>query len=154
MHHFKIIEREGNDVLFETKVQAGTYIRKLIHDLGLHIGGAHMLELRRIRAGIFEENATVTLYDLEKAAADYKKGDEHPLRALLVPAEIVTTILPSVKLKKEYLEKCLRGSPLFKEFVREIPEGDFCVTCNDQFVGCYRAVSRGDIIASPLFVLN
>src|SRR3990167_9432482 len=34
IHTFKILEIQGKDVLFETEVQAGTYIRKLIHDLG------------------------------------------------------------------------------------------------------------------------
>src|SRR3989344_2057146 len=45
---FDILEKKGKDILFKTKVQAGTYIRKLIHDIGLQIGGAHMLELRRV----------------------------------------------------------------------------------------------------------
>ena len=50
---FKIIKKEGRIVEFESDVQAGTYIRKLISDLGEKIGGAHMIELRRIRAGLF-----------------------------------------------------------------------------------------------------
>ena len=70
VYSFEILERDEKDrknVLFETKVEAGTYIRKLVHDLGKNIGGAHMLELRRIRAGIFKENSIVNLYDFEKA---------------------------------------------------------------------------------------
>ena len=50
---FRIIEIEGKDVLFETEVQAGTYIRKICDDMGKEIGGAHMLELRRTKAGLF-----------------------------------------------------------------------------------------------------
>ena len=49
---FEILEREGKDVLFIEEVQAGTYIRKLCDDIGKNIGGAHMLELRRIKAGL------------------------------------------------------------------------------------------------------
>ena len=45
---FEILENKGKDYLFKTEVQGGTYIRKLIDDLGKELGvGAHMLELRR-----------------------------------------------------------------------------------------------------------
>ena len=55
--NFQILEKDGQDILFKAEVQGGTYIRKLIHDFGEKLGvGAHMLELRRIRAGIFKEN--------------------------------------------------------------------------------------------------
>ena len=54
---FEILEKDGKDFLFKTEVQGGTYIRKLIDDLGKELDvGAHMLELRRIRAGIFGEH--------------------------------------------------------------------------------------------------
>src|SRR3989344_1794999 len=44
---FEILEQDGKDFLFMTEVQGGTYIRKLIDDLGIELGiGAHMLELR------------------------------------------------------------------------------------------------------------
>ena len=55
---FEILEQgeDKKDFLFKTEVQGGTYIRKLVHDLGEELKtGAHMLELRRIRAGIFHE---------------------------------------------------------------------------------------------------
>ena len=66
VHTFNIIEKQGQDILFESKVQAGTYIRKLISDLGEKIGGAHMLELRRTQAGLFTEEESTNLYDFEK----------------------------------------------------------------------------------------
>ena len=46
---FDFLEKEERDVLFFAEVEAGTYIRTLINDLGKRIGGAHMLELRRTR---------------------------------------------------------------------------------------------------------
>ena len=79
---FKILEIDKKDVLFETEVQAGTYIRKLIHDIGLEIGGAHMLELRRTKAGIFSEDSIYTLYDFESSLKNETKLNE-----MLVPAE-------------------------------------------------------------------
>lgn len=158
VHKFTVLEIDGKDVLFETFVEAGTYIRKLVHDLGESIGGAHMLELRRTKASIFEETDSVTLYDLDNAIRKYRLGDDHDLRDILIPGEIVQTLLPSLKLKEEFLGKCLNGSPIMKNYLesKKLPEIDeiFCIQCAGQFVGCYRRVQKGEIIAVPEFVLN
>ena len=56
------VKENPKDILFKCEVQGGTYIRKLIDDLGKEIGiGAHMLELRRIKAGIFKEDKSITI---------------------------------------------------------------------------------------------
>ena len=63
INKFELLEKFGKDILFRADVQGGTYIRKLIDDLGNEISiGAHMLELRRISAGIFDESSIVNLY--------------------------------------------------------------------------------------------
>ncbi|MEK6878021.1 MAG: RNA-guided pseudouridylation complex pseudouridine synthase subunit Cbf5, partial [Nanoarchaeota archaeon] len=98
IHEFKILEEDDNkkDFLFISNVQGGTYIRKLIDDLGKELGiGAHMLELRRIRAGIFSEmdKEFLNLYDFEKAVDLYlKEKDESLLRKILIPGEIVSQV--------------------------------------------------------------
>jgi len=54
--NFELLEKDGKEIKFRTEVQGGTYIRKLVHDLGEYMGiGAHMISLRRIRAGIFDD---------------------------------------------------------------------------------------------------
>src|SRR3989344_4124093 len=54
---FEILEKNGKDFVFLAEVQGGTYIRKLISDLGDYIKiGAHMLEMKRVRAGIIGES--------------------------------------------------------------------------------------------------
>jgi len=75
IYKFDLLESEGKDILFQVECEGGTYIRKLIDDLGKELKvGAHMLELRRIKAGIFKEESTTNLYDFEKAVEEYKKG--------------------------------------------------------------------------------
>src|SRR4030042_5157198 len=65
---FELLEKDGKEISFIVECQGGTYIRKLVHDLGESLGiGAHMIQLRRIRAGIFKENKLVQLKDLENA---------------------------------------------------------------------------------------
>ena len=99
---FNILERDGKDVLFETEVQAGTYIRKLCSDIGEKIGGAHMLELRRTKAGIFDEfdknKPSINLYQFDEAIKAYKNGNDSLLRKMIVPAEIISTFLPTIQL--------------------------------------------------------
>ena len=161
---FKILEIDEQDILFESKVQAGTYIRKLCSDLGEKIGGAHMLELRRTQAGIFSETdkeyPSINLYDFEKAVEQYKKGKEEPLRKILIPGEIVATILPIIKIRKDVLKKVLTGSPIFKSFLAEEPSEEIgpnekvAVFESENFIGCYNYINSGDLIAKPEFVKN
>lgn len=75
IYEFEILEIKKQDVLFRVKCQAGTYIRKICHDLGQALGtGAHMAELRRTQAGPFAENDhLVTLNDLQDAYHFYKE---------------------------------------------------------------------------------
>jgi len=145
-------DKENGEVLFECEVEAGTYIRKLISDLGERIGGAHMLELRRVRAGIFEEKDSINLYELEKI-----KENEEKLRKILVPGEIISEIMPSVQIKEDNLKKILTGKPIMKEdLVGEIKikEGDVAVFSGLKFIGIYRKVEERGILLKPEFVFN
>jgi len=153
---FKILEQDGKDFLFETEVQAGTYIRKLISDLGERIGGAHMLELRRTQAGIFSEENIVNLYEFEKAINDWKNGSDGKLRKILIPAEeALKKILPSVQIDEKLIKQLLTGKPLFKSDKINLPkEEKFAVFCQDRFIGIYKKVDEGNIIARAEFVFN
>lgn len=156
---FEIIEKEGKDVLFIAEVQAGTYIRKLCSDLGEKIGGAHMLELRRVKASIFTENDDnfVNLYDLEKAAKEYKEGNEIPLRKILVPAEeAIKEVLPTAQTSKDAItKKILDGKPLFNTDLLTVPKDDiFALFQDETFLGIYKKVNEGDILAKAEFVYN
>ena len=75
IYELEVLEVEGRDVLFRVLCQAGTYIRKLCHDIGKELEtGAQMAELRRTQAGPFrEEDNLITLNDLDDAYHYYKK---------------------------------------------------------------------------------
>lgn len=156
---FEILEIDGKDVLFKAEVQAGTYIRKLCSDLGEKIGGAHMLELRRIQAGIFEESSSVNLYDFESAVKEYRNGNEGPLQKILIPAdEAIKKVLPVVDIKSSSLKKILTGKPVHKsdcisEF-RAQKGGAIAIFCGDKFIEVARVIFEGDVLAKPEFVFN
>jgi len=160
---FELLEKNGKDILFHTEVEGGTYIRKLIDDLGKELKiGAHMLELRRTRAGIFKENdktyPSVNLYDFEKAVKNYRKGDEKPLREIIIPGEIISELHPVVKAKKESKEKLLTGKPILKtDLVKEtkIEKGKIVIVFSDeQFIEIAKIVNEKDVFAKPEFVLQ
>jgi len=146
---------ENKEVLFECEVEAGTYIRKICSDLGLKIGGAHMIELRRTKAGIFEETDSINLYELEKI-----KNNEQELRKKIIPGEIIIKLLPIVQVKddEKIIKQLLTGKPIFKKDLAgelKIKDNeDFCVFSGDKFTGVYKKVSEGDIIGRAEFVFN
>jgi H/ACA ribonucleoprotein complex subunit 4 len=89
VYRLELLENDGQFVLFESEVEAGTYIRKLCYDMGevLQCGGL-MAELRRTVAAGFTESQARPLQDLSDAIWLWKeKGDEKALRDLLVPVE-------------------------------------------------------------------
>lgn len=97
IYEFEMLEMKNQDVLFRVKCQAGTYIRKLCHDLGKTLTvGAHMVQLRRTKAGPFTENDhLVTLNDLQDALYFYQnENNDKFLRHCLQPIENALTYIP------------------------------------------------------------
>jgi H/ACA ribonucleoprotein complex subunit 4 len=128
-------EREAE---FITEVEAGTYIRKLISDLGEKIGGAHMQGLRRTKAGIFSEKDSefVSIEEFDKVVEEYKNGKkeaEEKLRKLLVPAEIIVNLLPVIAIDKKWLAKLKNGSPIFDEMLDNLNEEKKIIDSKEPF---------------------
>lgn len=74
IYYINILEIKGQNVLFKVGCQAGTYIRKLCHDIGEFLGcGANMVELRRTRVGPIKENTIYSLQEISDAYYFYKK---------------------------------------------------------------------------------
>jgi len=114
IYYFEILEKEGQDVLFRVGCQAGTYIRKLVHDLGLKLKvGAHMQELRRTKAGPFTEETLFTLQDLADAYYFYKeeKNDKF-LREIIQPIENAVTHLPKIWVMDNTVNTICHGASL------------------------------------------
>ncbi len=98
VYYFEILEIEDKDVLFKVGCEAGTYIRKLCSDLGQKLKvGAHMAELRRTKAGPFNEDTIFTLQDLIDAFHyDKKENKDKFLRKVIQPVENGVDHLPKI----------------------------------------------------------
>jgi H/ACA ribonucleoprotein complex subunit 4 len=163
IYSFELLEKIDKDVLFQVKCEGGTYIRKLIDDLGKEMGiGAHMLELRRISAGIFNEEdkeyPSIKLYNFEKAVNEYENGNDKLLREMIIPGEIVGKAYSFFEIKDENLKQILTGKPIYKKDLLK-DEGwkvDSVVGCfcNNKFIGMYKIFRGKEIFARPEFVMQ
>ncbi len=161
---FDLLEKKGMRIKFHTEVEGGTYIRKLIHDLGQALGiNAHMTKLRRIRAGIFLEKDSVKLEDLEKM-------NEKNLEKVIIPAEeAITQIYPVMQIKKDNLKQIFTGKPIHKSDLmaplgvpqiveywgKKFEKGEIVsVFCEKRFIGMYEVINEGEIFAKAKFVLQ
>lgn len=115
IYYFEIIEIKDQDVLFRVGTQAGTYIRKLCHDIGLALGsGAHMAQLRRSKAGPFDEESKLcTLQDLTDAMHYYtQEQNEEPLRKIVQPVESAVNHLPKIWVLDSTVNTLCQGATL------------------------------------------
>ena len=117
IYSIDFIKKEENQVLFEVRCSAGTYIRTLSHDIGKKLGCyAHMVRLTRTKVGLFGLGRTLTLEELKVA---YEEGS---LPEKLLPLEEALNFLPAIRVKEEYLESVSHGVALSKCFLETLPD--------------------------------
>ena len=118
VYALEITKIERRRVRFIVACEAGTYIRKLCHDVGQQLGcGAHMAGLRRLKAGGFTEADAISIETLGDAAGAYRRreGDdpESGLRAIIRPIEAaLSDDLPRLWIDEGALTPIVTGSPL------------------------------------------
>ncbi len=114
IYYLEILEIDKKEVLFKVGCQAGTYIRKLCHDIGKKLGtGAHMAELRRTKAGCFGESNLFRLQDLADAYHYWKEEDNDKfIRNVVQPVENAVRHLPKVWIRDSAVEPLCHGRDL------------------------------------------
>ena len=124
VYYLTILEIDGKDVLFQVGCEAGTYIRKLCHDIGLKLGGAHMANLRRTKAGPFDESTLVTLHDLSDAFYYYReKGGEKFLRHCIHPPEEGISHLQKIWVHDTTVDTLCHGADLSVPGISRLHDG-------------------------------
>lgn len=109
----EILEVQGKEILCRISCQAGTYIRTLIHHIGLRLGtGAHMTQLIRTKTGPFTYKTWHTLHDVKDAIEFYKQGNEREIRKIVVPFEAAVVHLPKIWVNDSAVDTLCHGSPL------------------------------------------
>jgi len=134
IYYIELLERDGRDALMRVGCEAGTYIRKLLFDIGEAIGcGAHMAELRRTRAGPFSEDETLAkLHDLADAYAFWREeGVEDHIRKVILPVEAAVRHLPKIAVRDGAVDALCHGASLAAPGVLTLETG----------------ILRGDVVA-------
>lgn len=148
IYYIDTLEIEDRNVLLRIGCQAGTYIRKLIHDIGEVLGcGAHMQELRRTRSGPFKEDKSLaTLYDLIDAYEFWREDKiERPLRDIIQPVENAVPHVPKIVVRDTAVDAICHGAhlaaPGIVRIETDIKPGIFVsiFTLKDELVALARA---------------
>ena len=113
MSYINLLEIQDKEVLFRVGCQAGTYIRKLIHDMGQELKtGAHMAQLIRTKAGPFTYKTWHVLQDLKDAYEFYKEGDDTEIRKVVLPYEQVVSSMKKIWVHDSAIDTLCHGSSL------------------------------------------
>ncbi|MDG6909719.1 MAG: RNA-guided pseudouridylation complex pseudouridine synthase subunit Cbf5 [Nitrososphaerota archaeon] len=125
VHEFELTESSGNLHLFRVLCESGTYIRKLVYDVGEVLGvGATMVELRRTKVGpLGEASGLVTLHQLNDAVFRLKGGDEGPLRKLVRPIEECLGDLGRIVMRDSAVDAICHGARLGMPGILSISQG-------------------------------
>lgn len=157
IYYLDLLEVDGRDVLIKVGCEAGTYIRKLIHDIGEALGcGAHMHELRRTRAGPFTEvENLVTLHDVVYLFSLWQETkDEGFLRKFILPMEEALKLLPKIYVRDSAVDAICHGAHLTAPGVISLDTG---IKPKEQvaiFTLKGEAVSLAEAVSSTEEILN
>jgi H/ACA ribonucleoprotein complex subunit 4 len=125
IHELELAESKGNLHMFRCLCQSGTYVRKLVYDIGEVLGvGATMVELRRTRVGpLTEARGLVTLHGLSDAVFRLKSGEDSSLRGLVMPVEDSLGPLGRVVLRDSAIDAICHGARLGIPGILRVTEG-------------------------------
>ena len=144
VYELEVLEEQSRLILLRILCQAGTYIRKIIYDIGEILGpGATMAELRRTRvSNIDEGHGLVKLHDLTDAFTIWKEtGNEEKLRRLVKPIEVVLQTVKAVTIRDTAVDALCHGAQLAVPGVLKVPKD----LKKGDFVGVYTL--KGEIVA-------
>jgi tRNA pseudouridine55 synthase len=109
IHALRLIDFAPGEFGFEVRCSKGTYVRTLAEDWAGAVGqAAHLVALRRIAAGPYDESSLWTLEQLERRAAD---GPASLDQTLLSPASALRA-WPQLRVDRRVAEALAHGRPV------------------------------------------
>jgi H/ACA ribonucleoprotein complex subunit 4 len=151
IYYIRDVEIDGRDVLFRVGCQAGTYIRKLVYDVGEVLAvGAHMRELRRTRAGSFTEAGSFSLYDIMQLSDSNAEEREALARRIVKPMESAFEYVPRIYIRDSTISSICHGAELAVPGIVRLSEGIVpkmpvaLFTLKDELVALSKALMSSD----------
>lgn len=151
IYELELLEQKERLILLRVLCEAGTYIRKLIYDIGEVLGpGATMIELRRTRVHQFtEDSGLVTLHELANAYSLWEeKKDDSRLLKIIRPIEHVLSELKSVVIRDSAVDALCHGAQLAIPGILEVSPN----LKKDDLVAIY--TKKGEVVALAKTLLS
>jgi H/ACA ribonucleoprotein complex subunit 4 len=145
IYRFEMVDQYDRLILLQVVCQSGTYIRKIIYDIGEILGpGATMVELRRTRVSNFmeSEHHFTKLHDLADAFEIYKQknDDDTKLRKLIKPIELCLEGIRGTIVRDTAVDALCHGAQLAVPGIVALPKG----LAKNELVGIYTL--KGEIV--------
>lgn len=123
VYSFELVkETSENTYLMKIHCSAGTYIRSLCRDLAYALDSlATMVSIKRIRAGRFRVEDTVTIDEVAKIGEN-----------CVIPLEVALSDFPRFDVSEIEYERLIHG---IKMPVDDVPEAPFTVYCKGELFG-------------------
>ncbi len=100
-------EFQDNTATILVSCSKGTYIRTLIHDMGIEVGaGAIMTSLVRTRSGNFTLRDCYKLSEVREAS---ETGGKDAVEKLLMPIDVIFNALPAARLNSQQTSMFMNG---------------------------------------------
>ncbi len=151
IYEMELLEQKERLLLLRVLCEAGTYIRKLLYDIGEVLGpGATMIELRRSRVHQFDESQKlVTLHELSDAFSHWEeKKDDSKLLKFIQPIEHALSEVKSVVIRDSAVDALCHGAQLAIPGVLEISP----ILKKGELVAIY--TQKGEIVALAEAVMS
>lgn len=108
----KLVRHEGDEIELSMHCSKGTYVRTIAEELGAALGcGAHVIALRRLGAGPYDESDQMTLDEL-LAAREQGDSDPSVLDCFLKPVSSAVEHWPEVTLSESTAFYIRQGQPV------------------------------------------
>jgi H/ACA ribonucleoprotein complex subunit 4 len=143
IYGIEFLELSGSLALFKVICEAGTYMRKLVNDMGEVVSvGAHLKELRRTIVGPFSEDDSFSLYDVAYAYSEFTdNANEKPIRKIVRPIEDCLSVIPKVYIKDSAVDAVCHGASLAAPGILKVETG----INRDDAIGAFTL--KGEVVA-------
>lgn len=136
IYALELLEEYADSAKFKVECSKGTYVRTLGHDLAIHLGTVgHLIELRRIKCGIFSLEHKILLDSLEKMEYVEER------RKSLLPIETSLRDIAEIAVSADDAIKLSHGQGLSPKNFANLKQGS---TLKAMFADCLIALVRVD----------
>ncbi|OGT07556.1 MAG: tRNA pseudouridine(55) synthase TruB [Gammaproteobacteria bacterium GWE2_37_16] len=110
IYSLELINKTDTQLEMTVHCSKGTYVRTLVEDIGEALGcEAHVIALRRLTVGKYQENQMVTLATIEKLT---EEENYNGLKELLLPMESMVAHWPLVQVTEAIAYFMHQGNPV------------------------------------------